>query len=164
MSLTPVMRNFASVTRSVFRDHVVFSCGAPSRFASSKYFRIGDSKTQRHENVRVCPALFMRLYAVSPTDVGPGLCGSQALEEALHDKVVPLGKFHKFPDTVLFIITIYLFSLWYFIYKYETCVFGNFGKISIIINKNQFFHFFIKLIRQHNLKQHKLYYSQILEP
>ena len=54
MSLT---RNFASVTRRVFRDRVVFSGGASSRFASSKCFRVGDAKTRRRENVRVCPAL-----------------------------------------------------------------------------------------------------------
>ena len=57
MSLTPVTRNFASVTRRVFRDRVVFSGGASLRFASSKCFRVGDAMTQRRENVRVCPAL-----------------------------------------------------------------------------------------------------------
>ena len=48
MSLTPVTPNFASVTRRVFRDRVVFSGGASSRFASG---------TRRRENVGVCPAL-----------------------------------------------------------------------------------------------------------
>ena len=57
----PVTRNFASVTCRVFRDRVVFSSGASSRFASSKCFRVGDTKTRRRENVRVCPALLIHI-------------------------------------------------------------------------------------------------------
>ena len=48
MSLT---RNFASVTRRVFRDRVVFSGGASSRFASSKCFRVGDAKTRKRSRL-----------------------------------------------------------------------------------------------------------------
>ena len=51
-------RNFASVTLRVFRDRVIFSGGASSRFASSKCFRVEDATTRRRENVRVCPALY----------------------------------------------------------------------------------------------------------
>ena len=47
MSLTPVTQNFASVTRRVFRDRVVFSGGASSRFALSKCFRVRDAKTRK---------------------------------------------------------------------------------------------------------------------
>ena len=51
MSLTPVTRNFASVTRRVFRDRVVFSGGASSHFASSKCFRVGDAKTRKRSRL-----------------------------------------------------------------------------------------------------------------
>ena len=54
MSLTPVMQNFASVTRRVFRDHVVFRGGASLRRQNA--FASG---TQRREDVHVCPALHL---------------------------------------------------------------------------------------------------------
>ena len=51
MSLTPVTRNFASVTRCVFPNRVFFSGGASLRFASSKCFRVGDEKTQKRSRL-----------------------------------------------------------------------------------------------------------------
>ena len=51
MSLTPVTRNFASVVRRVFRDRVVFSGAASSRFASSNCFRVGDAKTRKRSRL-----------------------------------------------------------------------------------------------------------------
>ena len=54
MSLTPVTRNFASVTRRVFRDRVVFSGGASSRrqnaFASGTRRREG-AKTRKRSRL-----------------------------------------------------------------------------------------------------------------
>ena len=43
--------NFASVTRRVFRDRVVFSGGASSRVASSKCFGVGDAKTRKRSRL-----------------------------------------------------------------------------------------------------------------
>ena len=65
MSLTPVTQNFASLTRRVFRDCVVFSCGASLRFTSSKCFHAG---TRRRENVRVCPALYLPINHLNMTN------------------------------------------------------------------------------------------------
>ena len=51
MSLTPVTRNFASVTRRVFCNRIVFSGSTSSRFALSKCFRVRGAKTRKSSHL-----------------------------------------------------------------------------------------------------------------
>ena len=71
MSLTPVTRNFASVTCCVFRDRVVFSGGVSSRRQNA--FASG---TRRRKNVRLCPALILMRQLVVTISKKKNKCNS----------------------------------------------------------------------------------------
>ena len=72
--MNPVTRNFASVTRRVFRDRVIFSGGASSRFASSKCFCVGDAKMRKRSRLPSSAGGGCIVYTttVSPSACGPG--------------------------------------------------------------------------------------------